>query len=95
MVFHGPAPNALDYFANIGESVVETYYHRKMPSNIFIVPDGFNVIIVTCVPGFPCEPHNNPADFFLDVINGDSTATTMTKVHSSEGNVIHKYLHEN
>ncbi|XP_062243011.1 broad substrate specificity ATP-binding cassette transporter ABCG2d [Platichthys flesus] len=51
MVYHGPAPNALDYFANIG---------------------------------YPCEPHNNPADFFLDVINGDSTAT-MTKVNGSEG----------
>ncbi|XP_041641714.1 broad substrate specificity ATP-binding cassette transporter ABCG2d [Cheilinus undulatus] len=51
MVYHGPAPNALDYFSNIG---------------------------------FPCEPHNNPADFFLDVINGDSTATTMTKMHGSE-----------
>ncbi|XP_028273746.1 ATP-binding cassette sub-family G member 2-like [Parambassis ranga] len=49
MVYHGPAPNALDYFANIG---------------------------------YPCEPHNNPADFFLDVINGDFTTTT--KVHSSE-----------
>ncbi|XP_071315654.1 broad substrate specificity ATP-binding cassette transporter ABCG2 [Trachinotus anak] len=24
--------------------------------------------------GYNCEPHNNPADFFLDVINGDSTA---------------------
>ncbi|KAJ3585401.1 hypothetical protein NHX12_014120 [Muraenolepis orangiensis] len=24
--------------------------------------------------GYTCEPHNNPADFFLDVINGDSTA---------------------
>uniref|UniRef100_A0A3Q2YCE6 ATP-binding cassette, sub-family G (WHITE), member 2a n=1 Tax=Hippocampus comes TaxID=109280 RepID=A0A3Q2YCE6_HIPCM len=23
--------------------------------------------------GYVCEPHNNPADFFLDVINGDST----------------------
>uniref|UniRef100_A0A667ZXQ8 Broad substrate specificity ATP-binding cassette transporter ABCG2 n=1 Tax=Myripristis murdjan TaxID=586833 RepID=A0A667ZXQ8_9TELE len=52
MVYHGPAPNALDYFANIG---------------------------------YACEPHNNPADFFLDVINGDSTATPMTKMHSSEG----------
>ncbi|KAF3852526.1 hypothetical protein F7725_005881 [Dissostichus mawsoni] len=29
-------------------------------------------------------PHNNPADFFLDVINGDSTATSMTKVPGSE-----------
>uniref|UniRef100_A0A452HX59 ABC transporter domain-containing protein n=1 Tax=Gopherus agassizii TaxID=38772 RepID=A0A452HX59_9SAUR len=24
--------------------------------------------------GYQCEPFNNPADFFLDVINGDSTA---------------------
>lgn len=24
--------------------------------------------------GYECEPHNNPPDFFLDVINGDSTA---------------------
>uniref|UniRef100_A0A8C9WSS4 Broad substrate specificity ATP-binding cassette transporter ABCG2 n=1 Tax=Scleropages formosus TaxID=113540 RepID=A0A8C9WSS4_SCLFO len=24
--------------------------------------------------GYVCEEHNNPADFFLDVINGDSTA---------------------
>lgn len=24
--------------------------------------------------GYQCEQHNNPADFFLDVINGDSTA---------------------
>ncbi|MCJ8741991.1 hypothetical protein PDJAM_G00077100 [Pangasius djambal] len=24
--------------------------------------------------GFTCEPHNNPADFFLDVINGDYSA---------------------
>ncbi|KAM4603776.1 broad substrate specificity ATP-binding cassette transporter ABCG2-like [Polymixia lowei] len=51
MVYHGPAPNALDYFANIG---------------------------------FACEPHNNPADFFLDVINGDSTAAAMSKMQGSE-----------
>uniref|UniRef100_A0A3B4FYS0 Broad substrate specificity ATP-binding cassette transporter ABCG2 n=1 Tax=Pundamilia nyererei TaxID=303518 RepID=A0A3B4FYS0_9CICH len=51
MVYHGPAPNALEYFANIG---------------------------------YACEAHNNPADFFLDVINGDFTATAMTKVHGSE-----------
>lgn len=24
--------------------------------------------------GYTCEPHNNPADFFLDVLNGDSSA---------------------
>ncbi|XP_049576286.1 broad substrate specificity ATP-binding cassette transporter ABCG2d isoform X1 [Syngnathus scovelli] len=51
MVYHGPAPNTLDYFANIGYS---------------------------------CEPHNNPADFFLDVINGDFTVTSMSKVSLSE-----------
>uniref|UniRef100_A0AAX7UCR8 ABC transporter domain-containing protein n=1 Tax=Astatotilapia calliptera TaxID=8154 RepID=A0AAX7UCR8_ASTCA len=27
--------------------------------------------------GYTCEPHNNPADFFLDVINGDSTAVVL------------------
>lgn len=43
-VYHGPAPNALSYFSDIGYS---------------------------------CEPHNNPADFFLDVINGDSTAVAL------------------
>uniref|UniRef100_UPI003AAC897C broad substrate specificity ATP-binding cassette transporter ABCG2-like n=1 Tax=Centroberyx gerrardi TaxID=166262 RepID=UPI003AAC897C len=30
--------------------------------------------------GYTCEPHNNPADFFLDVINGDSTAVTLSNV---------------
>ncbi|KAM6972373.1 broad substrate specificity ATP-binding cassette transporter ABCG2-like [Aplochiton taeniatus] len=49
-VYHGPAQNALDYFANIG---------------------------------YICEPHNNPADFFLDVLNGNST-TTMNKSQGSD-----------
>ncbi|NXE25187.1 ABCG2 protein, partial [Ardeotis kori] len=30
--------------------------------------------------GYECEPYNNPADFFLDIINGDSTAVTMSKM---------------
>ncbi|XP_051737150.1 broad substrate specificity ATP-binding cassette transporter ABCG2 [Ctenopharyngodon idella] len=34
--------------------------------------------------GYTCEPHNNPADFFLDVINGDSTAVALNKLNSSE-----------
>ncbi|KAF6371289.1 ATP binding cassette subfamily G member 2 (Junior blood group) [Rhinolophus ferrumequinum] len=41
VMFHGPAQEALGYFASAG-------HH--------------------------CEPYNNPADFFLDVINGDSSA---------------------
>nr|XP_023683404.1 ATP-binding cassette sub-family G member 2-like [Paramormyrops kingsleyae]XP_023683405.1 ATP-binding cassette sub-family G member 2-like [Paramormyrops kingsleyae] len=33
--------------------------------------------------GYTCEPHNNPADFFLDVINGDSTAAALAKMADS------------
>ncbi|NXI16074.1 ABCG2 protein, partial [Irena cyanogastra] len=33
--------------------------------------------------GYQCEPYNNPADFFLDVINGDSTAVAMDKADES------------
>ncbi|MGH0132134.1 UNVERIFIED_CONTAM: hypothetical protein FKN15_049995 [Acipenser sinensis] len=34
--------------------------------------------------GYTCDPYNNPADFFLDVINGDSTAVTMNKMNEME-----------
>lgn len=34
--------------------------------------------------GYTCEAHNNPADFFLDVINGDSTAVTLNKLNDGE-----------
>ncbi|KPP69731.1 ATP-binding cassette sub-family G member 2-like, partial [Scleropages formosus] len=34
--------------------------------------------------GYVCEEHNNPADFFLDVINGDSTAAALTKAENSD-----------
>ncbi|XP_013812829.1 broad substrate specificity ATP-binding cassette transporter ABCG2 [Apteryx mantelli] len=30
--------------------------------------------------GYECEAYNNPADFFLDIINGDSTAVAMSKI---------------
>uniref|UniRef100_A0A8C2PU86 ATP-binding cassette, sub-family G (WHITE), member 2d n=1 Tax=Cyprinus carpio TaxID=7962 RepID=A0A8C2PU86_CYPCA len=33
--------------------------------------------------GFACEAHNNPADFFLDVINGSSAAVNMTKIQNN------------
>uniref|UniRef100_A0A3Q2P3D8 ATP-binding cassette, sub-family G (WHITE), member 2a n=1 Tax=Fundulus heteroclitus TaxID=8078 RepID=A0A3Q2P3D8_FUNHE len=31
--------------------------------------------------GYTCEAHNNPADFFLDVINGDSTAVALNMLN--------------
>ncbi|XP_050952215.1 broad substrate specificity ATP-binding cassette transporter ABCG2 [Labeo rohita] len=34
--------------------------------------------------GYTCEPHNNPADFFLDVINGESTAVALNNLNNSE-----------
>uniref|UniRef100_A0A6Q2WTE0 Broad substrate specificity ATP-binding cassette transporter ABCG2 n=1 Tax=Esox lucius TaxID=8010 RepID=A0A6Q2WTE0_ESOLU len=34
--------------------------------------------------GYVCEAHNNPADFFLDVINGDSTASGMNKIQRED-----------
>uniref|UniRef100_A0A5S6MTA5 Putative nucleotidyltransferase MAB21L1 n=1 Tax=Xenopus tropicalis TaxID=8364 RepID=A0A5S6MTA5_XENTR len=33
--------------------------------------------------GYECESHNNPADFFLDIINGDSTAVALNKLEDS------------
>ncbi|NXU41986.1 ABCG2 protein, partial [Drymodes brunneopygia] len=50
MLYHGPAPHAIEYFQSIG---------------------------------YQCEAFNNPADFFLDVINGDSTAVAMNKADES------------
>uniref|UniRef100_A0A4W5QYL9 ATP-binding cassette, sub-family G (WHITE), member 2a n=1 Tax=Hucho hucho TaxID=62062 RepID=A0A4W5QYL9_9TELE len=34
--------------------------------------------------GYTCEPHNNPADFFLDVINGDSTAIAFDRIKEAD-----------
>ncbi|CAL8331717.1 unnamed protein product [Lota lota] len=34
--------------------------------------------------GYTCEPHNNPADFFLDVINGDYHASTLATMQGTE-----------
>ncbi|CAD7682809.1 unnamed protein product [Nyctereutes procyonoides] len=36
--------------------------------------------------GYHCEPYNNPADFFLDVINGDSSAVVLNR-EDQEGKV--------
>ncbi|KAK0051150.1 ATP-binding cassette sub-family G member 2 [Biomphalaria pfeifferi] len=37
--------------------------------------------------GYICEEHNNPPDFFLDVINGDSTAVSSTQAAEANGTV--------
>lgn len=45
--------------------------------------------------GYTCEAHNNPADFFLDVINGDSSAVTLSS-KNPEGafqNSSHRHIH--
>uniref|UniRef100_A0A3B4BAF0 ABC transporter domain-containing protein n=1 Tax=Periophthalmus magnuspinnatus TaxID=409849 RepID=A0A3B4BAF0_9GOBI len=46
--------------------------------------------------GYTCEPHNNPADFFLDVINGDSTAValnaeSLTSTQAIEEKLVQEY----
>uniref|UniRef100_A0A6Q2XHR2 ABC transporter domain-containing protein n=1 Tax=Esox lucius TaxID=8010 RepID=A0A6Q2XHR2_ESOLU len=37
--------------------------------------------------GYTCEPHNNPADFFLDVINGDSTSVSSNQIQKGDASV--------
>ena len=88
MVYHGPAPNALDYFANIGDCAGLQKDFKSFPGRF---PNAHAGIILVCVLGYLCEPHNNPADFFLDVINGDSTTTAMSK--ASEGSSINTVNH--
>jgi ATP-binding cassette subfamily G (WHITE) protein 2 len=34
--------------------------------------------------GYECEEHNNPPDFFLDVINGDSTAVQQMQINKEK-----------
>ncbi|XP_033016507.1 broad substrate specificity ATP-binding cassette transporter ABCG2 isoform X1 [Lacerta agilis] len=42
--------------------------------------------------GYECEPYNNPADFFLDVINGDSTAVASNKIGEIEIDNIDEHI---
>lgn len=57
-------------------------------SSVYLTFSGMSIkpCNLICVWGYLCEPHNNPADFFLDVINGDSITTATTK--ASEGSSI-------
>lgn len=43
------------------------------------------MLMLCLVLGFICEPHNNPADFFLDVINGDYSALSQEKLEDYTG----------
>lgn len=47
MVYHGPAPNALDYFANIGDYVWMCYLHKILSNMIYMRV----YFIVPCVEG--------------------------------------------
>ena len=38
----------------------------------WITPCNHPFIFLFLLPGYECEAHNNPPDFFLDVINGDT-----------------------
>ncbi len=44
------------------------------------------------IVGYACEAHNNPADFFLDIINGSSAAVNMTKIQNKGGTWLYFYL---
>lgn len=56
---------------------------------VHMEPPIYDVCFWYCVPGYECETHNNPADFFLDVINGDSIAVSMAKLQTAEGIHLH------
>uniref|UniRef100_A0A8C2FLM0 Broad substrate specificity ATP-binding cassette transporter ABCG2 n=1 Tax=Cyprinus carpio TaxID=7962 RepID=A0A8C2FLM0_CYPCA len=42
-----------------------------------------NGVFSNDIVGYACEAHNNPADFFLDIINGSSAAVNMTKIQNN------------
>ncbi|XP_044284708.1 broad substrate specificity ATP-binding cassette transporter ABCG2-like isoform X1 [Varanus komodoensis] len=45
--------------------------------------------------GYECRPYNNPADFFLDVINGDSSAVASNKTDEIDIDYIDNDISEN
>ena len=46
----------------------------------------YNLYLRLSLSGHEIEAHNNPADFFLDVINGDSTALDADKKEEMASN---------
>ena len=44
------------------------------------------VCCVLCVAGYVCEEHNNPSDFFLDILNGclNPVCSTESDQYASE-----------
>uniref|UniRef100_A0A8D2CUY9 ABC transporter domain-containing protein n=1 Tax=Sciurus vulgaris TaxID=55149 RepID=A0A8D2CUY9_SCIVU len=59
LMFHGPAQEALEYFASAG---------------------------------YPCEPHNNPLDFFQDILNGYSPAVVVNNEEVCEAHETEQLL---
>ncbi|TNN89465.1 ATP-binding cassette sub-family G member 2 [Liparis tanakae] len=51
---------------------------------------GLNALDYFANIGYTCEPHNNPADFFLDIFNGDVHNTAINKGHGTRGIVLLK-----
>nr|XP_057923955.1 broad substrate specificity ATP-binding cassette transporter ABCG2-like [Doryrhamphus excisus]XP_057923956.1 broad substrate specificity ATP-binding cassette transporter ABCG2-like [Doryrhamphus excisus] len=40
--------------------------------------------------GYTCDPHNNPADFFLDVINGDASSVALSSMDGVDSDSVLK-----
>uniref|UniRef100_A0A8C5AHW0 Broad substrate specificity ATP-binding cassette transporter ABCG2 n=1 Tax=Gadus morhua TaxID=8049 RepID=A0A8C5AHW0_GADMO len=63
----------LKRMANQGRTIVMSIHQPR-----FSIYKLFDTLTLTLSWGcYTCEPHNNPADFFLDVINGDYHASTL------------------
>lgn len=75
------------------DSVFPTASPLLSKNSLYLPGLSIFVYLSDLLAGFHCEPYNNPADFFLDIINGDSSAvvlnrekTQMMKVNKSVEN---------
>lgn len=74
---------------------ITRFFYFPLPHNL--VPRKYVFIVQdhqVCVPellsfvGYHCEAYNNPADFFLDIINGDSSAVVLNR-ENQDGEGMH------
>ena len=85
VVYHGPATSALDHFSDLGNVTNDVRPHCAVCG---IDERYWCITCYWCMsPGYECEAHNNPPDFFLDVINGESSAVRPTDGESSHSAV--------